>query len=339
MAILIFSHEKTQGRPSRVKLAILLVLLTLTSGLIPCRAQHIVTAAARTQAQALVQQGYTAYESGDYAQATLLIDQADKLVPDQADAWNLRGAVYLKQGIFDKADAAFARAVALDPNLWAAQFNLGEVAFHRKDYRRARERFDALLSQTDRRKDANRWELAAYKTFLSCLLMGDDVAAHKKLEKIPAKGATPAYLYAQAALSYSRKDVATAEKTVALAQSTFPPAANDLFGSSFQTVGWQAVPPPLLPASPSSLPLAGGASNAGGSEQPMQIDPRLEAAVADPLPSAGGAVYGKIPEVTTPKQSPAKAPAGGTPAANKAPVSNGHPTPPPAQDHTGLLLE
>ena len=334
IAILIFLPVGAKARLSSAVRAACGVWLALTLALVPARAQHVITAAARSQADALLQQAYTTYQDGDYPQAHLLIDKAEKLQPNQADGWNLRGAVYLKQGIYDKATAAFTRAVAIDPKLWAAQFNLGEVPFHQKDYRRARARFEALLDQTDRFKEANRWELAAYKAFLSCLLMGDDAEAHKKLAKLPPKGATPAYLYAQAALSFSRKDIAAAEKTLAVAQSTYPPAANDLFGSSFETVGWQSPAPPPMPAFPSAPPTPGGAPYSGSAgERPMQIDPRLEAAVAEPLPAAGGAVYTKLPSVAVPNKPPLKA------NASSAQPATASPTPAVGQDHTGLLLQ
>jgi Tfp pilus assembly protein PilF len=344
MAIFIFSrmHLPTVwNRAAIVLLAGFFVLLGLGT---PARAQHIVTAAARAQAAANLQEAYNDYGAGDYPQAHLLIDKAEKLEPDQADAWNLRGAVYLKQGFYDKAGVAFTRAVALDPNLWAAQFNLGEVSFHQKDYRRAEARFEALLDQTNHYKEANRWELAAYKAFLSTLLAGQDAEAHKRLAKLPPKGATPAFLYAQAALSFSRKDVAGAEKTLALAQASYPPAANDLFASSLETVGWQAAPPPLTSVLPSSLPVPGSAPYAGGGERPMQVDPRLESAVADPLPAGGSAVYSKVPAVVAPPSQPA--PREAVPEHKPAPPSAAveekspaHATPVPGPDHTSLLLE
>jgi Tfp pilus assembly protein PilF len=346
MAIFIFSRTRLRSEFRRLRLAILVVLPALPGLIAPAHAQHVITALARAEAAADLQEAYTDYSAGDYPQAHALIDKAEKLQPDQADGWNLRGAIYLKQGIYDKAGVAFSRAVALDPNLWAAQFNQGEVAFHQKDYRRAQARFDALLDQTNRFKEANRWELAAYKAFLSTLLAGEDADAHKRLAKLPPKGATPAYLYAQAALSFSRKDVAGAEKTLAIAQTTYPPAANDLFASSFETVGWQAAPPPLTSAYPlSSLPVPGSAPYAGGGERPMQVDPRLESAVADPLPAAGGAVYAKVPAVVpTANQPTGKEPAPEhkptpAPAADDNDKSSDHPSPAPGQDHTSLLLQ
>ena len=120
----------------------------VTAGLLPASRN-------RTQGDALFQQAGTAFQSGDLAGALKLLEQADALKPDQADAWNLRGVILLKQHAYDQAEAAFGRAVAIDPSLWAAQFNQAEAAFQKKDWARAETRFDRLLAQTNRFKVAN----------------------------------------------------------------------------------------------------------------------------------------------------------------------------------------
>ncbi len=251
-------------------------------------AGYVITAQDRTRATELSQQAYVTYQSGDYAQALGLLGQAEQLRPDQPDGWNLRGVILLKQKAYDRAQAAFARAAALDPNLWAAQFNLAEALFQRKDYARARTRFERLLSQTDRYKESNKWELVQYKAFVSSLLMGDNPAAAKKLAKLPASGgATPAFLYAQAALSLSRKDPAQARKSLSAAQAAFPVAINDLFSDSLVQAGWQTPPVPSLPvtALASNAP-ASPVSNPSDARAPYVVDPRLQAASAGPLPVA-----------------------------------------------------
>ncbi len=300
---------------------------------------------AKTQGAALLQQAFDAYQSGDYPTALRLIDQGEKLKPNQPDGWNLRGAIYLKQGQFAQAQAAFGRAVAIDPNLWAAQFNLAEIPFKQKNYRQARAQFDALLSQTDHYKEHNRWELAQYKVFLSYLLMGDDAHAQRALAKLPSAGAsTPACLYAQAALSFSRQDIAAAQRTLATAESTFSPALNDLFSSSLETAGWQAQPLALPPQLASALPTS--LSSPGQTQPPMQIDPRLEASVADPLPSSpGSGVYSKLPSEVASPLKPGALPQfhTGKPGQEQKPVPEKSPAPAPSPakepDHFGLLME
>ncbi len=254
-------------------------------------AGYTISAKDRAEAATLSQQAYVTFQAGDYAQALGLLSQSDRLKPDQPDGWNLRGMILLRQKAYDQAKAAFARAVALDPNLWAAQFNLAEVYFQRKDYARARASFERLLSQTNRFKEANQWELVQYKALMACVLMGDAPAADKKLAKLPAKGgATPAFLYAQAALAFQRKNPAQAQKSVAAAQTAFPAPINDMFADSLVQAGWQTTPPaPSLTALASNVP----ASPNGGPALPVSdghadyvIDPQLQADSAGPLPVA-----------------------------------------------------
>ncbi len=327
-----------------------------SAGLVP-------SAKDRAQGDALFQQATTAYQGGDYAGALHLLEQADALKPDQADAWNLRGAVYLKQRTYDKADAAFARSVAIDPTLWAAQFNLAEVAFQQKNYARARTVFDRLLAQTDRYKAGNKWELVLYKAFLCALLSGDEADARKRLAKLPATGgATPASLYAQAALAFRRKDAAGAHKILTGAQTTYPPALNGLFSTSLEAAGWQtpAVNPlstataaTLDPATaaamnaagvtnPANLPLPGTSPRAGGRRAAVLVDPRLVAAASDPLPSGPMIpVVGQAPPSAGKSRHPGKENPASSPAATPPSVGSPEPaaTPPPSPfDRDGLLL-
>ena len=250
------------------------------------RAGRFTSSKDRAQGDVLYQQAFAAYQAADYAQALSLIEKADLLKPDQPDGWNLRGMAYLKQNAFDKAETAFSRAVSLDPKLWAAQFNLAETPFQGKDYARARARFERLVDQTDRYKEPKEWELVQYKVFMSCLLMGDNAGAAKKLTKLPTSGGvTPAYLYAQASLAFSHKDAAGARKSLAAAQGAFSPLLNDLFSNSLVEAGWQSpLPPPVLAANTSLMaPPATGPMSAD-SHTPIVIDPALEASAAEPLP-------------------------------------------------------
>ena len=369
MTIFIFNDERAFFRPKRKfgrfwmgLFACAFTCATLTSA----QAVRFPSAKDLAQGDSLYQEAFSAYQAGEYSQAQALIEKADRFKPDQPDGWNLRGMVYLKQNAFDKAEAAFARAVALDPKLWAAQFNLAEAPFQGKDYARARGRFEKLLEQTDRYKDAKKWELVQYKAFLSSLLMGDLGDANRKLTRLPASGGvTPAYLYAQAALAYSRKDPANARKTLAGAQITFSPVLNELFSNSLVEAGWEApTPPPVvmtanasLPASPSSGRESSGRESSGRefseSHAAITIDPQLEAAAAEPLPSPDSAarpVLSKLdpaplrPALRTgaaPQLDPAPAPprpARRTVATSPTPPA-ATPQPDEASDHRGLLLE
>ncbi len=326
-------------RSRRPLLAGLMALVFLCVAPSPVRAGRFFSARDRAQGDTLYQQAFAAYQTGDYAQAQDLVEKADALKPDQPDGWNLRGMVYLKQNAFDKAEAAFSRAVSLDPKLWAAQFNLAEAPFQGKDYARARARFEKLIDQTDRFKTPKEWELVQYKAFLSCLLMGDHAAADKKLAKLPATGGTtPAYQYAQASMAFSRKDAAGARKSLTAAQGAYSPLLNDMFSNSLVEVGWQTpLPPPTLAVNlPNEVPPASGAT-LSENRTPIVIDPRLEASVAEPLPTGDTAVRpvaSKIDPVVSLR------PTGKSAAALPAPSLQPAPSPvAESSDHRGLLLE
>ena len=60
-----------------------------------------------------------------------------ELNPDDAEAFNNRGAAYGIKGEVDRAIADFSKAIALNPNLAKIYDNLGKAYFQRKDYDRA----------------------------------------------------------------------------------------------------------------------------------------------------------------------------------------------------------
>ena len=304
----------------------------------------------RTQGDAIYQQAYAAYRDGDYPRALQLAEQADKLKPDQADGWNLRGVVLLKQKSYDQAEAAFSRAAACDPDLWATEFNLAEVPYQRKDFAKARNRFEHLLAQTDRYKDSRKWEIVLYKTFLCYLLQGDEAGARKKLAKLSAApGTNPVLVYADAAVAFKRKDTSGAQKMIAAAQTKFPQETNDLFTEPLIQAGWVAVlpPGPVMPTGPGPIPggaLALGAAKAPGGvyndHQPVVIDPKLEAANADPLPEPDGAGKPVFTKVAATRQAAASAPTSASrPAPASAPKVAIGPLSDTTIEHGGLLLE
>ena len=271
----------------------------------PAPAAPVISPNPRRQADAFYRSAYSAYVAGDLNHALTLLDSGEAIKPDHADCLNLRGIICLRQNAYDRAEAAFARAVALDASLWAAQFNLGEIPFRKKDFATARARFEKLLSHTSRFKQRNQWELVQYKTYLCCLLTGDDAAAQKNLERIPADGGvTPAYQYAQAALALSKKDGSGAAKWITIAQGSFPPPLNNLFSDALATAGWANALPAgaalaLNRQLPGNVDLRRERSNA------VYIDPRLEAAAAEPLPAADGGILPMLPPEIAPGKRPA----------------------------------
>ena len=69
-----------------------------------------------------------------YDDALKALDAIDARQPDLAESLNLRGVVYMRQGKYDKAEAALRKALSIEPRFWNASFNLAEIPFLKKNW-------------------------------------------------------------------------------------------------------------------------------------------------------------------------------------------------------------
>lgn len=70
---------------------------------------------ARSDAKAQVEFGIKVAQNGLWKEATYRWEKATQLDPDYAEAWNNLAVGYEYSGRFDDADAAYQRALKLDP--------------------------------------------------------------------------------------------------------------------------------------------------------------------------------------------------------------------------------
>ena len=78
----------------------------------------------------------------------------------------------MEQKQFDEAEAAFKQAAKLDPKFREAQYNLAQIPFKKKDYAKARERFEALFEQTPGGDKNQAAQLIKFKIYMTLLLEG-----------------------------------------------------------------------------------------------------------------------------------------------------------------------
>ncbi len=97
------------------------------------------------RAQADLARAEQAYRRRDLEGAWQLLDQVDATAPNQAVTYNLRGEILFDQGKIDEAETAWRNALAADPQLLAARYNLARVPFANRDYETARKELEALL--------------------------------------------------------------------------------------------------------------------------------------------------------------------------------------------------
>ncbi|HEX8899528.1 MAG TPA: tetratricopeptide repeat protein, partial [Chthoniobacterales bacterium] len=208
-------------------------------------ALEITTAADRAaKAKAIATEKFEAAEQAfqqrDYTAAKRLIDEADAADPNQPQTINLRGEILLAQKDFDGAENAFKQAAKIDPKFREAQYNLAQIPFKKKDYTKARDRFEALFNNTpspggDKNQAA---QIIKFKIYLTLLLEGKDSRAQKMMEQFQFTGDTPALYYAQAAWEFKHNNAAKANDWIVSAKKIYSPALNMVFADSFYDVGW-----------------------------------------------------------------------------------------------------
>jgi Flp pilus assembly protein TadD len=203
----------------------------------------LMTAAERTEktkafARSKFEQAQQAFRQRDFATALKLVDEADKADPNQPATLNLRGEILMQQGQFDDAETALKKAAKLDPKLRDAQYNLAQIPFKKKEYAKARDRFETLYKHIPGGDKNQAAELIKFKIYMTLLMEGKESRAHSMMEEFQFTGDTPALYYAQAAWEYKHNNSQKAEDWTNSANKIYSPALNSVFADAFYDVGW-----------------------------------------------------------------------------------------------------
>lgn len=207
----------------------------------------LMTAAERSEktkatARAKFEQAQQALRQRDLAAALKLIDEADQADPNQAATINLRGEILAQQDQFDQAEAAFKKAAKLDPKLREAQYNLAQIPFKKKEYAKARDRFETLYKRTPGGDKNQAAQLIKFKIYMTLLLEGKESRAHAMMDEFQFTGDTPALYYAQAAWEFQHNNPEKAADWTASANKIYSSALNSVFADAFYDVGWMQRP-------------------------------------------------------------------------------------------------
>jgi predicted Zn-dependent protease len=195
-------------------------------------------APSNSELEAMYDRAYRAFDAANYVQALKELDAIDARKPDLAASQNLRGVVFMRQGIYDKAEAALSEAKGLDPKFWNARFNLAEIPFLKKEWSEARKRFQELLTSNAAELQGEATQLIQYKILLTYLLEGNDTMVDSILAKFELSPDTPAVHYANAAISLQGQNIPDAKNWMAAAEKNFSPQLNKLFAESLYEIGW-----------------------------------------------------------------------------------------------------
>jgi tetratricopeptide (TPR) repeat protein len=266
--------------------------------------------AAKTKefADAKFEEAEQAFQQRDFTAARKLVDEAESANPNQAAILNLRGEILLEQKEYDQAENEFRKAIKADPKFRDAQYNLAQVPFKKKDYPKARERFEALFGSTTGADKDQAAQLIKFKVYLTWLLEGKDARAQKLMEQFQFTGDTPALYYAQAAWEFKNNNAPKANDWVTSARKIYSPALNGVFSESFFDLGWSQSP--ALAASPAPMVAEASQPESAPAIEPTPI-PAItlaqtdKARPTDPLSiAANSTVSGMEAMTSTAQQSP-----------------------------------
>ena len=195
-------------------------------------------APSKAELEAMYDKAFRDFDGNNFPEALKQLDAIDARQPDLAESQNLRGVILMREGIYDKAEAALHEALRIDPKFWNARFNLAEIPFLQKDWAEARNRFQGLLTSDVSELQGDAAQLIQYKILLTYLLEGKENMVDSILAKFELSPDTPAVHYANAAIALQHKDSNKAKDWMATAEKNFSPQLNKLFAESLYEVGW-----------------------------------------------------------------------------------------------------
>lgn len=184
-----------------------------------------------TRLEAAVEQANRALNEGKIKEAEKQTEAVLKLYPDKPEAWNLRGAILIKQQRLDEAAEKFTKALQLDPKFYAAQYNLAQVYLLENKFDDAQARFQELQTV-----DPNS-ELLQFKVILCNVLKGQEDKSSTLIDVMKFPGQTPAYYYARAAVALKKGLQESAHVYLANARKYYSDAQCAFFDQELKQVG------------------------------------------------------------------------------------------------------
>lgn len=148
------------------------------------------------------------------------LDKATKIFADSPEIHNLRGSCFVEMRAFDKALAEFQKALALSKDNPSIEFNIGEVYFVTREWKKSVEIFEKIMKGIPPENTAL-GRLVEFKILLCKKKLGLTDEVTILAEKYTFEDDSPFYYYAQAALAYDNKNLIKAEEWLAMANRIF----------------------------------------------------------------------------------------------------------------------
>ena len=148
------------------------------------------------------------------------IEKAEKIFANSAELLNLRGSCYVEMRSFNKASAAFEQAAKIAPKNSSIRFNIAEVLFVTKQWKKAHDILQSVLKEIPESNMALA-RLVEFKIMLCKKRLGQNEEFVIMAGKYDYQDDSPYYYYSQAALDYEDKKTIQAEEWIARANRIF----------------------------------------------------------------------------------------------------------------------
>lgn len=175
-----------------------------------------------------------------YTDALEKLDAAEKLNPNVADIYALRGDIYLapRRRDFDLALPQFQKAAQLQPDSPLPKFNLAEFYFVKHDFTTALQSFTKLITDYPKLPMIIR-HLVHYKRVLCELKLGHRPAADQIIaENFTFMDDTPAYYFCKAAIAFDNGDPKQGNDWVKRGVAAFKAPNCEPYYDAFKELRW-----------------------------------------------------------------------------------------------------
>jgi len=179
--------------------------------------------------QQIIAESQQSLDNGDLDNALASVDSALQLDPHNASLYELRGSIYIKKKLWDRAENDYQSALQIDPTATSFKYKLAEIKFLQKAYAAARPGFLALES------DPGLGELAKYKVFLCDLFGYQEAIARQELDalnKAPEKHQS--YYFCNAVWDLYHQNRQGANKWIVAASHLYSSSEMDLYLSNLK---------------------------------------------------------------------------------------------------------
>jgi tetratricopeptide (TPR) repeat protein len=149
-----------------------------------------------------------------------VIEKASNIFADSPELYNLRGSCFVEMRAFDKALADFKKALTYAKDNASIEFNVGEVYFVTKEWKKSLDLFEKILKAIPPENLAL-GRLVEFKILLAKKKLGMKEDVMILAEKYDFLDDSPYYYYAKAALAYDNNDLVKAEEWLSIAGRIF----------------------------------------------------------------------------------------------------------------------